>query len=128
MLLRVLVVDDSARMRVTIIDVLRTVAACNVVGEGANGLEALELARTLQPDAVVLDVNMPVMGGIEALRVLRSEFPCIQVVMVSSILEQEVRDHALQLGAAACLEKGPELLNGLPAIVTELATQCPAKT
>ncbi len=125
---KTLVVDDSMPMRKAIKDALQRAKACDVIGEAANGLEAVELARALRPNLIVLDVNMPVMGGIEALRVLRSEFPCTQVVMVSSILEGEVRDHALGLGAAACLEKGPELWERLPAIVTELAVKCPAKT
>ena len=115
--IRALIVDDSARMREAIKDVLRTVAACKVVGEGVNGLESLEMARTLHPDLIVLDINMPIMGGMEALRLLRSEFPRTNVVMVTSILDPEVRDRALTLGAVACLEKGGEMWDGLRAVV-----------
>src|SRR3990172_9585109 len=119
--IKAVIVDDSARMREAIKDVLRTVAACKVVGEGANGLEALELARRLHPDVIVLDINMPIMGGMEALRLLRSEFPCTSVVMVTSILEPMVRDRALNSGAVACLQKGDELWHGLKAVVMRLS-------
>lgn len=99
---------------------LTEVPGCRVVGMGANGLEALELARALLPELVVLDINMPVMGGIEALSLLKRELPDIPVVMVSSILEPQMRDHALGLGAYACLEKGRDLWESLIAIVSEV--------
>lgn len=122
------VADDSALMRRAIKDAVRAIPGCAVVGEAANGLEALELVRLYLPDLVVLDINMPVMGGMETLSLLKREQPDIHVVMVSSILEQEMRDHVLGLGAYACVEKGPELWERLPAIVAELAMKCPAKT
>lgn len=118
--IRALVVDDSARMREAIVKCLTEVPGCRVVGMETNGLEALELARVLLPELVVLDINMPVMGGIEALSLLKRELPDILVVMVSSILEQEMRDHALGLGAYACLEKGRTLWESLTGIVSEV--------
>lgn len=117
---RVLVVDDSSRMREAICETMRGLPGCVVVGQGAHGAQALELARALRPDLVVLDLHMPVMGGLEALRLLKSEMPCIPVVMVSTYLEPEVRQQARDLGAVACLEKGEELWRGLPTIVSAL--------
>ena len=126
--LNTIVVDDSALMREAIAGLLAAAPGCHVVGKGANGLEGLELVSVYHPDLVILDINMPVMGGIEALRVLRMEWPQIHVVMVSSILETELREYALGLGAYACVEKGSELWERLPAIVTELSRKCPDKT
>lgn len=121
-LLKVLVVDDSARMRKAICDVLRSVNDCEVVGQTWNGLEAVDLARALRPDLIVLDVHMPIMGGIDALRRLKSDSPQTTVVMVSSDLLPEVRDSASSLGAVACLEKGEALSNGLVAVVMGMSS------
>ncbi|MBI4336381.1 MAG: response regulator, partial [Chloroflexi bacterium] len=122
---KVLVVDDSARMREAVKLLLGGIGDCEVVGEGANGAEALEFARARRPDLVVMDLHMPIMGGLEALRRLKGESPCTQVVLISSTLEQEVREEALRLGALACLEKGPPLWDGLPLVVSRLAAVAP---
>ncbi|MBI2965742.1 MAG: response regulator [Chloroflexi bacterium] len=121
-LIRILVVDDSVRMRKAICDVLRTVDACEIVGQTWNGLEAVELARALRPDLIVLDVHMPIMGGIDTLRRVKSELPQTNVVMVSSDLLPEVSDSASRLGAVACLEKGEALSNGLLAVVAGMSS------
>lgn len=117
---RVLLVDDSAPMREAIRDLVRSLQGCVVVGEGANGVEALELARALRPTLVVMDVHMPVLGGLEAMRLLLGEAPGTPVVLVTSVLEPEVRDAALRYGAVAILEKGSELWARLSAIVSQL--------
>lgn len=116
----ILIVDDSALMREAIAGLLAMAPGCQVVGTGANGLEGLELARAYHPRLVILDINMPVMGGMEALGLLKMELPQIEVVMVSSILDTELREHALGLGAYACVEKGSELWERLVTIVSEM--------
>lgn len=118
--LRTLVVDDSVLMRKALVNALGPIPQCVVVGEGANGHEAVELARSLCPDLVVMDIHMPGMGGLEALPLLKGILPSAQVVLVTSVLEREVRQHALNLGAHACLEKGDELWHSLPDIVQRL--------
>ena len=118
--IRAQIVDDSAAMRGAIRDLMRSLQGCVVGGEGANGVEALELARALRPTLVVMDVHMPVLGGLEAMRRLLSEAPGTPVVLVTSALEPEVRDAALRYGAVAILEKGSELWAGLSAIVSQL--------
>lgn len=121
--IRALIADDSARMRKAIADVLRTVDTCDVVGEAWNGLQAVDKARELRPDLIVLDVNMPIMGGMEGLRRLKSDFPQATVVMVSSDMPPEVSDHARKLGAIASLEKGDALGNALLAIVAKMSAK-----
>ena len=122
---RILVVDDSNTMRKAIADALRTVEGCSVVAEGANGLEAVDLARTLRPDLVVMDIHMPLMGGLEAARLIKSDVPNTHVVLVTSVLDPEVQTHALKLGVAACLEKGRGMWNTLRATAARLSQLCP---
>ena len=126
--LHAIVVDDSALMRNAIKDALEAICGCDVVGEGVNGVEALELVRLYLPDLVILDINMPVMGGMEALGLLKKEQQEVHVVMVSSVLEKEHREYALGLGAYSCVEKGSELWERLPGIVEELSRKCLVKT
>ncbi|MBI4312802.1 MAG: response regulator [Chloroflexi bacterium] len=118
--IRALIVDDSVAMREAMRELVRSLEGCVVVGEGANGVEALELARALRPSLVVMDVHMPVLGGLEAMRRLLREAPGTPVVLVTSALEPEVREAALRYGAVAILEKGSELWAGLSAIVAQL--------
>ena len=107
-------------MRKAIGDTLANVLGRAVVGEATDGREAVDLSLALRPNLVVMDVHMPAMSGLEALRRLRTELPDTHFVMISTFVEPEVRDIALSMGADACLEKGPELFGGLPDIVERL--------
>jgi DNA-binding NarL/FixJ family response regulator len=106
---KAVVVDDSGPMRTAIKDLLAADGRCEVAGEGANGVEALALAREVRPDLVIMDLHMPVMGGLEALRLLKAEAPAIRVVLVTTALDPDVSAAALKDGALACLEKAPGL-------------------
>ena len=98
--LRVLVVDDSPTVRAVLARKLDESPQINVVGRAADGVEALELARTLEPDVVTWDVEMPHMDGLRALEELMRERPT-RVVMVSSLTKAgaEATLRALELGA-----------------------------
>lgn len=96
---RLLVVDDAMFMRKLIRDVASE-AGWEVAGEAKNGLEAVALYETLQPDLVTMDVVMPGMGGLDALRMIRQRDPAAQVVMVTALdqkqtLLESIRDGAL---------------------------------
>ncbi len=96
---RLLVVDDALFMRKLICGVAAE-AGWEVVGEAANGLEAVELYDRLRPDLVTMDLVMPEMGGLEALRRIRAEDPEAQVVVVTALdqkqaLMDSIRDGAL---------------------------------
>lgn len=83
---KVLVVDDSFVMRTLMKDILSADPDLQVVGEGANGNEALEKAKALSPDVIMLDIEMPGMDGIEALKRLKL-VSTAKVVIVSSVAQ-----------------------------------------
>jgi two-component system, NarL family, nitrate/nitrite response regulator NarL len=100
----VLLVDDSRGVR----EVLRILAEgrLDVVGEAENGREAIELAERTQPDAIILDNEMPEMTGLEALQALRRRAPRAVVVFYSAAPRSRMERVALEAGARAYFEKG----------------------
>ncbi|MHB1319157.1 MAG: response regulator [Anaerolineae bacterium] len=103
--IRVLVVDDHAILRGGLAAFLRAVNGMELVGEAANGEEAVRLARELSPDVVLMDLKMPVMDGVEATRAIRACCPNTQVVALTSFIEDELVPRALQAGAIGYLLK-----------------------
>lgn len=105
--IRVLVVDDSAFMRVALRKMMETDSRIEVVGVARNGEEALEKVRTECPDLVTLDIEMPVMDGLTALKRIMKEMP-LPVIMVSALTEEgaEATFKALELGAVDFIPKG----------------------
>ena len=90
--IRVLFVDDHAIMRQGLIQLMAGQPNIQVVGEAANGLEAIERVRQLKPDVVVMDVSMPEMDGIEATRRIKAEFPEVRVIGLSMYQEEQIRE------------------------------------
>ena len=76
-----------------------------IVGEARNGLDAVELARSLRPDVVLMDVSMPEMDGVEACRQIHAEMPDIKVVMLTMHADQHVLTNAIRAGACGYLVK-----------------------
>jgi DNA-binding NarL/FixJ family response regulator len=107
----VLLVDDHPLTRDGLAALLRG-HGFDVVGEAADGLEAIELARELQPDVVVLDLSMPGVGGLEALPTLRDQAPDCEVVVLTASGDEENLLGAIRRGAAGYLLKteAPERL------------------
>ena len=108
MKVRVLVVDDHGVVRTGIGMYLGTDPGIEVIGEGRNGQEALELARRLKPDVVLMDLSMPVMDGVAATRVIRGELPEIKVVALTSVLEDAAVTDAVSAGAIGYVLKTAE--------------------
>lgn len=108
---RVLVADDSAVYRRFLIDTFRADARVDVVGEAADGRQTVAMARELRPDVMTLDVDMPVMGGIEVLDALLAFEPRPAVIMVSRLTDADSRTTlaALCRGAADFVLKPPQL-------------------
>lgn len=95
---RILVVDDAAFMRMMIKDIL-TKNGYEVVGEAADGAQAVEKFKELQPDLVTMDITMPEMDGITALKEIRKINPNAKVVMCSAMGQQAMVIDAIQVGA-----------------------------
>ena len=103
--LRLLLVDDQALFREGLRTLLGLQADFEIAGEAANGEEAVSQVRTLVPDVVLMDLRMPVMGGVEATRRIRLEAPAARVIVLTTFEEDEEVFAALRAGAAGYLLK-----------------------
>ncbi|KFN51595.1 hypothetical protein N790_04680 [Arenimonas malthae CC-JY-1] len=103
--LRVLIADDHTLVRESIVSVLEAAGVCQVVGQAANGLEALALAGELRPDVAIIDLSMPHLGGLEVVRRLRSQCPETRVMVLTMHDDQEYLLHAVRAGATGFLLK-----------------------
>ena len=99
----VLVVDDAAFMRMMIRDILTKEGY--VIHEAVNGRDAVEKFAEVRPDLVTMDITMPEMSGLEALRAIREGDPSARVLMVSAMGQQKMIVEALELGAMDFLVK-----------------------
>jgi PAS domain S-box-containing protein len=116
---RVLFADDHKVMRQGLIRLVSGKPGIFVVGEAANGREALEKVREIKPDVVVMDISMPVMDGIEATRHIKAELPQVHVIGLSMHEDEHISRTMREAGAEAFLSKGvssAELLNAIYAI------------
>ncbi|HOA16512.1 MAG TPA: chemotaxis protein CheY [Fervidobacterium sp.] len=95
---RVLVVDDAAFMRMMLKDIL-TKGGYEVVGEAANGLEAIERYKELKPEVVTMDITMPEMNGIDAIKEIRKIDPNATIIVCSAMGQQAMVIEAIQAGA-----------------------------
>jgi DNA-binding NarL/FixJ family response regulator len=102
--MRILVADDHSLFRDGLVSLLEA-ANLDVVGQVGDGEAAIEAALRLRPDVVLMDLNMPGIGGLEALRRLRAEWPTVQVVMLTVSEEQADLVAAVQSGARGYLLK-----------------------
>jgi two-component system chemotaxis response regulator CheB len=102
--IRVLVVDDSAFIRDVVRTILETDLSIEVVGFGADGFEAIEKIKDLKPDVVTLDIDMPRMNGLVAIKRIMEENPT-RIVVLTGLTDQEITLDALRLGAIDFLIK-----------------------
>ena len=98
MAVRVLVVDDAAFMRMMVKDILSK-NGYEVVGEAENGMKAVEKFNELRPDLVTMDITMPEMDGISAVKAIRKIDPKAKIVMCSAMRQQAMVIEAIQAGA-----------------------------
>jgi CheY-like chemotaxis protein len=103
--IRVLLVDDHAAVRQAFAVALDQEPGVDVVGEAGSGPAALEQVRRLRPDVVLMDINLPGMSGIEATRLLRAEFPQIEVIGLSMYESEELGAAMRKAGARAYVSK-----------------------
>ena len=114
--IRTLVVDDNADFRQRVKEFLASEPEIEVVGEAADGQEAILKARELQPDLVLMDVRMPGINGISATRQLKDEMPEVKVIMLSLFDIDEYRKAALDSGASGYVVKKNLVQELIPAI------------
>lgn len=104
-MIRVLIIDDHQLVRNGLKKILESSGDIEVVGEGASGEEAIELAREYEPDVVLMDVNMPGIGGINAAKQIRRNQPKTQIIVVTA-MSQEAFSYSLQeVGVLGFLSK-----------------------
>ena len=103
--IRVLVVDDHTIVRDGICSLLGLTPDIEVIGEAANGKEALEALRKLMPDVVLMDLAMPIMGGLEATRQIAKEFPRIKVLALTQYDDREYVFPIIEAGACGFISK-----------------------
>lgn len=101
---KVLIVDDAVVMRMMIKNILSK-SGFEVVGEAENGLQAVEKYKALQPDVVTMDMVMPEMDGIAAVRAIVAEFPAARIIMCTSMGQQALVVEAIQAGAKSFITK-----------------------
>ncbi len=105
---RVLVADDEWHLRMMLTSLLADMNL-EVAGEASNGRQMLDMYRQEKPDLVLLDVNMPVMTGAEAIVELMQEFPDARVLMLTSVADIETVDACLDAGAYDYIRKDCEM-------------------
>ena len=110
--IRVLIADDHAIVRQGLRQILSDTADLTVAGEAENGVQAVQMVRSGEWDVVLMDVSMPDRNGIDALKIIKKEFPRLPVLILSMYPEEQYAIRALKAGAAGYLTKqsAPELL------------------
>jgi two-component system, NarL family, invasion response regulator UvrY len=109
MTLRVLVVDDHPAFRRALTSALNMIKGIEVAGEAAGGEEATERARSDDPDLILMDLSMPDVDGIEAMRKIHREQPDLPVVILTAHADPGVEKEAREAGASGFLAKGTAL-------------------
>ena len=123
---RVLLVDDHAMVREGVRSSLEARGNFAIVGEASNGREAVELADALQPDVIVMDVNLPDIDGSEATQRIVKNWPHVPILGLSVNTDEMTRKAMLSAGAKACLYKGmavDELCRLIEELVADRASQ-----
>ena len=107
-MIRVLVADDHHLVRTSIVHLLNAEKDINVVGEAADGEEAIAQTRRLNPDVVVMDIRMPGIGGLEATRKIRRLTSDIRILVLTAFIEEAFAQRLLEAGAHGFISKGSQ--------------------
>jgi len=102
--MKILIADDSMMVR-RILEKFATQLKLEVVGTAANGKEALKMAEELKPDLISLDITMPEMDGLTAMRQILEKLPKVKIIIISAVNSKDTMVQALNLGAKAFIVK-----------------------
>jgi len=114
--IRILVVEDHHVVRQGLVALVKTVPDMTVVAEASDGKQAVELFRQHRPDVTIMDLRLPAMGGVDAIKAIRQEFPAARVIVLTTFDGDEDIYRALQAGARGYLLKdmfGEELMDAI---------------
>jgi DNA-binding NarL/FixJ family response regulator len=118
---RILLVDDHDLFRAGLAGLINAHPNLEVIGEAGDGLEALTLARDLQPDLILMDIKMPVCDGLEATRLICTEFPGTRIVILTVHDEDDKLFAAIKAGACGYLLKNTDSTSFLQGLQSALA-------
>lgn len=126
-MIKIFIADDSALMRTLLSDLFSKEADFQVIGTASNGREAVEKIKVLKPDLVTMDINMPIMDGIDALEIIMKECPT-SVIMISSLTKAgaDATIKALSLGAVDFIQKVSGTIFRVDMIKREILDKCRA--
>ncbi|MDA8403195.1 MAG: response regulator transcription factor [Desulfobacteraceae bacterium] len=102
--IRVIVVDDETHVRTLIKTVVNTMN-CDIVGEAGNGRDAVTLFSEIKPNMMLLDINMPLKSGKEALAEIKKNYPNAFIIMLTSLTDRETIEDCIHLGASGFIRK-----------------------
>lgn len=122
--MRVLLVDHDPRIRRVVRRVVEQKTTFTVIGEAEDGAAAVEEAQLLRPDVIIMDVDIPVMDGIEAAEKIKKLLPTTHVLGFTSSTAESVRDRLRDVGATVCIDKSR--LNDLVASLNEISGAVPS--
>ena len=103
--IRILIVDDHTLVRSAMHLMLELKPGLEIVGEAQDGIEAIEQTRALQPDVILMDLEMPRMGGLEAIAQIHAEFPGARILVLTSFVDDQKITAAIKAGALNYLLK-----------------------
>jgi DNA-binding NarL/FixJ family response regulator len=118
--LRVLIADDHESVRKGVCVILGTRGDIEVCGEASNGREAIDKAKELQPDLIILDITMPVLSGIDAAEVIRTALPHVPILFLSMHQSRQIVAEAKRIGVQGYVRKSEAattLLNAVDAVL-----------
>jgi len=118
----VLIVDDALFMRVAVGNMFREMGF-EIVGEASNGREAIELYNKLKPDLVTMDITMPIMSGIDAVKEILHEHSDANIIMMTALGQQRIIVEAIEAGAKDFITK-PFEQNQLKTVVNNILGYC----
>lgn len=111
--IKIIIADDQSLFRKGVRNVLASRNDIIIIGEAENGQDLLQILEYLQPDIIILNINMPVLNGVETLPILKKEYPAIKIIILSFVNDPGIIRHMMEQGASAYLTKdaGSEEIN-----------------